>query len=182
MADGTKIGTPMWNAREGRWRFYVPQNPERPGQQARRAMAAQGKKWCRHCSGWLDLATVGKNGLCRPHENADAQRRYAEPGAYREGRKDHAARRRGVERVSLDAGAYLLELFEGECAYCPAPATTWDHVTPVSAGGITEPRNIVPACRSCNSAKHDLDIEVWLDRAPLIKAITIDQLSHFGMI
>lgn len=59
---------------------------------------------------------------------------------------------------------YLLEQFGGRCAYCPAAANTWDHVVPVSAGGRTEPGNIVPACGSCNSSKGNREVASWLRR------------------
>ena len=42
------------------------------------------------------------------------------------------------------------------CQYCMAPATTVDHVVPVSKGGeILNPENLVAACVSCNSRKQD---------------------------
>ena len=43
------------------------------------------------------------------------------------------------------------------CAYCrqvPAPADlTIDHVLELHQGGATEPDNLVPSCRRCNSSK-----------------------------
>lgn len=42
----------------------------------------------------------------------------------------------------------------GGCAYCPAPATTWDHAIPRSRGGGNG-RNKVPACWICNHLKAD---------------------------
>jgi len=40
------------------------------------------------------------------------------------------------------------------CVYCGAPATTVDHVKPVSKGGAElDPANCVPACASCNVRK-----------------------------
>ena len=56
------------------------------------------------------------------------------------------------------------DLFGGMCAYCPAPATTWDHLVPVRLGGDTTPDNIVPCCISCNSAKKDRNVLEWLER------------------
>jgi len=47
----------------------------------------------------------------------------------------------------------LLEEFDGKCAYCPAAATTQDHLTPLSRGGSHTASNIVPACKPCNSSK-----------------------------
>ena len=39
------------------------------------------------------------------------------------------------------------------CAYCPAPATTIDHVMPLWLGGTSFEGNLTPACRSCNASK-----------------------------
>lgn len=41
----------------------------------------------------------------------------------------------------------------GECAYCPKPAPTVDHVIPLSRGGAHAVANTVGACFSCNSRK-----------------------------
>jgi hypothetical protein len=54
-------------------------------------------------------------------------------------------------------------MFDGECAYCTEPAETFDHVLAVKHGGTTEPANIVPACRRCNSSKRDRDVWEWLE-------------------
>lgn len=40
-----------------------------------------------------------------------------------------------------------------DCHYCGAPATTVDHVVPLSVGGTSAQRNTVPACRPCNEEK-----------------------------
>jgi hypothetical protein len=47
------------------------------------------------------------------------------------------------------------------CAYCPAPATSWDHVRPIAWGGEDEPHNMVPACWPCNKAKRGQPAEVF---------------------
>lgn len=42
------------------------------------------------------------------------------------------------------------------CAYCGRPATTVDHVVPVSKGGDAyDTDNMVAACVSCNMSKQD---------------------------
>jgi 5-methylcytosine-specific restriction endonuclease McrA len=41
------------------------------------------------------------------------------------------------------------------CAYCPAPATTIDHVVPRSRGGQDSWENLVACCFRCNNAKGD---------------------------
>jgi 5-methylcytosine-specific restriction endonuclease McrA len=64
--------------------------------------------------------------------------------------------------VPIEGREALEEIFEGSCAYCPALATTYDHIEPVSRGGRTEPWNIVPACNPCNSSKRARDLDEWL--------------------
>jgi hypothetical protein len=51
-----------------------------------------------------------------------------------------------------------------DCAYCPAPAGSWDHVIPVSRGGTDDRENLVPACIRCNTSKHAKTPEEWWDR------------------
>ena len=55
-----------------------------------------------------------------------------------------------------------LRLFDGRCAYCGSPENiTRDHIVPVSKGGGYTKTNIVPCCGSCNSKKHNSDMESW---------------------
>lgn len=58
-----------------------------------------------------------------------------------------------------------MDSYAGCCAYCGDPADTWDHITPVVQGGVTDLWNIVPACRSCNSRKRDCDVFEWMREA-----------------
>ena len=39
------------------------------------------------------------------------------------------------------------------CAYCPAPATTADHIVELDRGGDHSLENLRPACHRCNSTK-----------------------------
>lgn len=41
------------------------------------------------------------------------------------------------------------------CGYCPAPATTVDHILPRSRGGKDTWKNTVAACGPCNQRKGD---------------------------
>ena len=49
------------------------------------------------------------------------------------------------------------------CAYCRRSdcKLTIDHVQPLTRGGSNDISNLVPACRSCNSRKHNKTIEEW---------------------
>lgn len=49
----------------------------------------------------------------------------------------------------------LLARDNHRCAYCPARATTIDHVVPRSKGGLHRWENVVAACERCNGRKGD---------------------------
>ena len=49
----------------------------------------------------------------------------------------------------------LLARDKGICAYCSKPATTVDHVLPVSRGGKSSWLNTVASCSPCNNKKGD---------------------------
>ena len=58
----------------------------------------------------------------------------------------------------------ILEKYDYKCAYCDVEfdcenLPTKDHVTPVSKGGHNTREDVVPACRSCNSKKHNNILE-----------------------
>jgi HNH endonuclease len=71
-----------------------------------------------------------------------------------------------IEAVGSGFGDYILSASEWKslrisvldrdgslCVYCGSEANTVDHVIPKSLGGLTVERNLVAACRSCNSSK-----------------------------
>ena len=68
--------------------------------------------------------------------------------------------------------AYIRELWSHRCAYCGKAA--WesrthfelDHVVPRSKGGPTNVGNLVWACRPCNQAKADNDLDAFLAENP----------------
>lgn len=47
------------------------------------------------------------------------------------------------------------------CTYCPAPATTADHVFPLVRGGTNYEGNLTPCCKACNSRKSGLTLIEW---------------------
>jgi len=61
-----------------------------------------------------------------------------------------------------------LEVFDYKCAYCGMTEEESKrtqnqvlHKEHVDTGGYNDLRNAVPACRSCNSGKHEDDLEEW---------------------
>ncbi|HUW46106.1 MAG TPA: HNH endonuclease signature motif containing protein [Dehalococcoidia bacterium] len=79
--------------------------------------------------------------------------------------RENIARRTRIERVAntLIAEEWLAILAQHnfQCVYCGCSLlnlfnrATRDHIIPISKGGGNTKENIVPACRSCNSKKHD---------------------------
>jgi 5-methylcytosine-specific restriction endonuclease McrA len=49
----------------------------------------------------------------------------------------------------------------GRCVYCNAPATTVDHIRPLSRGGLETAANLAPACGPCNSSKSNRLLTEW---------------------
>lgn len=62
----------------------------------------------------------------------------------------------------------ILEAWAG-CAYCGADgvALQRDCVLAISRGGRYTVENVVPACRSCNASKGNLEVTGWIRRKRL---------------
>lgn len=136
-----------------------------PSQRVRRMRLASDEKWCSDCKKWLPSDAV-QQGRCREHRNAAARRWYAggSPAAQAVSGRNFA-RRRGLEPIPGWWADETRREFSGLCAYgCGRPGNTWDHIWPVSRGGISAPGNLVPACSSCNSSKKASDPTPWVDR------------------
>ncbi len=90
------------------------------------------------------------------------QRAYSKGVVFRHGQMNAKSRRRAAERrgsLTIDEWRTIVDRFDGACAYCTKRDVrlTVDHVVPLSRGGAHSMANVVPACRSCNSAKRDRD-------------------------
>lgn len=59
--------------------------------------------------------------------------------------------------LTEDQWLVILEVHDHRCAYClrKLPSPTKDHVIAVTRGGNDTADNVVPACHSCNSRKHN---------------------------
>lgn len=86
--------------------------------------------------------------------------------AYAKRRKTRMAR---VEHdLTDDQWAALTSAWDG-CAYCGAagPGLQKDCMLPISRGGRYTLTNVVPACRSCNASKCNLEVTMWIRRKKL---------------
>lgn len=122
----------------------------------------------------------------REHLNAEARRRAKENGRkyyFRRYRSDNresvlenerryraknrhkqAARLAARRAMPLDGVArkYMAILLGDRCSYCGAPASSIDHIVPVSSGGTNAWDNLTAACKSCNSKKHDRSLMTFV--------------------
>jgi hypothetical protein len=159
------------------WRCASTTTRPGPTIRERREQRASGFEWCRGCKKWLPSTDV-RSGVCQPCANQEAAARYASDPSYRSRRREHAhSRKRGTDPISEETKAFLMAKYHGRCAYCDAPATTFDHLVPVSLGGDARIGNIVPACRSHNSAKKDSDVFDWIEQAGLADKIDSDVIE-----
>ena len=90
-------------------------------------------------------------------------------------RKHNQNRRARIRSLdsTLTVGDWLLavEEFGNKCAYCgKALKLEQDHFVPVSKGGGYTKDNIVPACKHCNSSKHNSAFGEWYHSQPFYSA------------
>jgi 5-methylcytosine-specific restriction endonuclease McrA len=56
-----------------------------------------------------------------------------------------------------------------DCAYCGQPATTLDHLIPISKGGPPlDPTNLIPACNPCNASRGNRPAPGLRNRTPTV--------------
>lgn len=153
-------------------------NSAYPGVHERKIKRSFGLAWCRFCKDWLFISDV-TGGMCKHHRNELARNSYKNNPKVRAERTQHShSRKRNIDPIPVLGQEIILEDFDGKCAYCGAPADTWDHIIPVAKGGNTSPGNIVPACSACNSSKKDSDLLEWMNRKGYTPSqILIDRIS-----
>lgn len=144
-----------------RWR---EQNPERVKKNNRRRyerdpekVKERSRRWCK------------QNPKRAAELRRERARRWREQN--REKSRENARRRNALKRsrnkaavvpLTISAKAKRFDLFDNACAYCGSRGKpTADHVLALMFGGLDEPDNIVPACRSCNSSKNASPVEAW---------------------
>jgi 5-methylcytosine-specific restriction endonuclease McrA len=70
--------------------------------------------------------------------------------------------------LTADQWTALVGLWGG-CAYCGAAGVDLqkDCMLPISRGGRYTLTNVVPACRSCNASKCNMEVTTWMRRKRL---------------
>lgn len=83
--------------------------------------------------------------------------RAENPELYRTYSQNRRGRKLGAGTHTKDEWVAKLAFCGGCCTYCGSHNhITRDHDVPLSRGGSNRIDNIVPACRTCNSRKHDM--------------------------
>ena len=75
----------------------------------------------------------------------------------------HRAHRRGAVVTASEWG-HIKEVFGNRCAYCGRGEVKLEqeHIVPLSRGGEHSMRNLVPACKSCNTSKKNrVIVPMW---------------------
>jgi hypothetical protein len=73
------------------------------------------------------------------------------------------------------------DYFNQRCCYCGCKPKVLhkEHVIPLSKGGTTTVDNILPACGSCNSSKHDLNLKIWYRNQPFFNQLRYLKIRLF---
>lgn len=91
--------------------------------------------------------------------------------------------KRKRRRLSARERKRIFDMYGGRCAYCGTGVTfrgmQIDHKKPLRIGGEDTQENLLPACRSCNSYKHSLDVEEFRDYLKGIpKRLSRDSIAY----
>jgi len=89
-----------------------------------------------------------------------------------------------IYTFSINEWNECLSHFNNECAYCGNDNSTLaqEHVIPVVKGGNYVSQNIVPSCKSCNSRKHDSDMETWYKKQNFYNDIRFKKICEWSNI
>lgn len=116
-----------------------------------------------------------------PERERSNKRRWASANPAKIKAMDAAKRARRAEAAPPDeiAEAYLALIDLEPCSYCGGKGGHADHIVPLSrrrlapdvAGGTNDWWNFAPACKSCNSSKHDWPLETYFAREHLRRVV-----------
>lgn len=154
-------------------------------------------KRCVFCGEFKPLRDFPKNGV---DENGRPKYRNDCKQCYNIRRRENATKKRhtsfvsGMNRRGETDVSYTHQdwketviFFGGECAYCgkttrKGERLTRDHLVPVSQGGTTTQRNIVPACSSCNASKGAKEWRSWFMAQPFFSQERMNRIFRWRTI
>jgi 5-methylcytosine-specific restriction endonuclease McrA len=112
---------------------------------------------CKPCKLIQTKAWAKRNAEKVATQRRDRSKAPKYQAANRNNRRTRRARMKGVfADLTTEQWREIKASYNQRCAYChERKPLTQDHVIPISKGGPHSAWNIVPACRSCNSRKHN---------------------------
>ncbi len=120
------------------------------------------RKWIKenieHCRKWRKV-WYQKNREKELEKHRKWQKTEKGKAANQRGRSKRRAREENIiNTLTAQEWIDILKEYKFRCAYCGKEFTlfdreTHDHIIPVSKGGHNVKKNVVPACKSCNSKK-----------------------------
>lgn len=127
-----------------------------------------------------DQANADRRREVLDRHNERKRERYANDAEFKE-RLIEYHRQRKTDMPGHMTGTdwqKCLEYFSHTCAYCGSTENlTRDHVVPVVIGGSNNPNNVIVACRSCNSSKHDKSMHSWYRGTPFFEAARLAKIE-----
>lgn len=117
-----------------------------------------------------------KNGTDWYHKNIDLNRKKQ-----RERNGAARAKRYGLTGIVTDEEwERTVAKFDHKCAYCGISGfLEKDHIVPMSRGGENTIQNVVPACRRCNSSKHNSLVGEWYAEQPFFSAERLKKIRRY---
>ena len=150
--EGRKRLAPEERARRGKaWRDANPEYFQKRYAENRDSVRAYGKK--RY---WADRERQIAEAVQWAKDNPEKARAN---NARRLARKSIA----GGRGVTGDEWKDIVSSTAGLCTYCSRKRPlALDHIEPLARGGMHDPDNLTPACKSCNCSKKAKPLLVWL--------------------
>lgn len=127
---------------------------------------ARHREWLKdnaeHCSAWRKTRYRKHRDSERAHRKAYGKTERGRQAIAKHLNKRRAARKNNhIAYYSLSDWQKRLEQFDNRCAYCNGEPQSVDHFIAITKGGSHCLNNVLPACNSCNSSKHNKDPEKW---------------------
>lgn len=151
-------------------------NPEKYATQAKRYYSANKERIAEYYRHQYSLKRTEILARHKEYRRENAQKERLRSKRYRQSPQGRRSGRNSVyKRRALKLSAHRVHWsqqdlnrrfaeFGNRCAYCgSASKTTIDHFIPLSKGGSDCIGNILPACKSCNSSKHNNLASEWYE-------------------
>jgi 5-methylcytosine-specific restriction endonuclease McrA len=151
---------------KARWKRYAAKYPDRILQAAHRYQKTE--KYKEACKRWRS-SEKGKKHHREYMREARKLATYKIREMLRTGRRVHGERPRPLIGPLVAGWLALVEAHGACCVFCGSPGDAVsfeiEHLTPKVRGGSDTTDNLAPACRRCNSSKHDKTVEEFAEYA-----------------